>query len=71
MKAPAVFRNYDRVSAKGRLYLGDAHAFLASIRSESAGIVFLDPPFNLGKNYLDESPNLDRRPEPLYEQWMG
>lgn len=45
--------------------------FLASLESNSAGIVFLDPPFNLGKKYSDEDPELDRRPEAQYADWMS
>jgi site-specific DNA-methyltransferase (adenine-specific) len=68
--APPVFRRYDRAIARGKLYHGDACAFLSSLQAESAGIVFLDPPFNLGKRYVEANPRFDRRPEPVYEQWM-
>ncbi len=71
MKAPKVFRSYDRATAKGRLIVGDALAFLKTVRSGSAGIVFLDPPFNLGKTYMDGVPKLDRQPEFVYEVWMS
>jgi site-specific DNA-methyltransferase (adenine-specific) len=36
---------------KGVLTRGDAVAFCRALRSEIADIVFLDPPFNLGKEY--------------------
>jgi site-specific DNA-methyltransferase (adenine-specific) len=36
----------------------------------SASIIFLDPPFNLGKMYNKKKPNLDRLPTAEYENWL-
>jgi site-specific DNA-methyltransferase (adenine-specific) len=35
--------------AHGRLYLGDAIAWLSSLESESADLIFADPPYNINK----------------------
>jgi site-specific DNA-methyltransferase (adenine-specific) len=42
---------------------------LKSLPAVSADVVFLDPPFNLGKSY-DETRDLDRRPADEYLTWM-
>lgn len=34
-------------------------------------MVFLDPPFNLGKTYSPEQPKLDSRPPHEYSQWLS
>lgn len=53
----------------GKVVCGDAVEFLRSLPSDCARIVFLDPPFNLGKKYsLNE--NLDRRPDAEYRTWL-
>lgn len=54
----------------GRLYQGDALQFLKSLEPGFAQIIFLDPPFNLGKRYCDGSKALDRKPTAQYEQWL-
>jgi len=64
------FRRFQRERIKGTIYHGDALEFLKSRKSKSAGIVFLDPPFNLGKRYSDSAPNLDSRPDHDYQAWM-
>lgn len=43
--------NASRFGKRGYFCKADALAFLKSIKSEVADIVFLDPPFNLGKDY--------------------
>ena len=42
-------RTWRRPGASGTLYSGDALDFLKSLRPESADLIFLDPPFNLGR----------------------
>ena len=64
-------RTWRRPGASGTLYRGEALDFLASLRSASANIVFLDPPFNLGKNYSPEHPDLDSRPADEYSDWLS
>lgn len=65
-----LFRSYDRVSARGRLYHGDALDLLKSLDDSSAQVVFLDPPFNLGKKYDSRKRTQDRQPEAEYQAWM-
>jgi site-specific DNA-methyltransferase (adenine-specific) len=43
---------------------------LNSLRNECADIVFLDPPFNLGKKYGSREGKADRHSESEYEQFM-
>jgi site-specific DNA-methyltransferase (adenine-specific) len=45
-------------------------SFLASLREESADIVFLDPPFNLGKTYGTKKAKADRLTEDKYLEYM-
>jgi site-specific DNA-methyltransferase (adenine-specific) len=65
-----IYRRFYSPSGRGTIYVGDALAFLRSIESASAGLVFLDPPFNLGKQYLRGKPKLDRLPEDEYQEWL-
>jgi site-specific DNA-methyltransferase (adenine-specific) len=52
------------------LYCGDALDFLRRQRNEEASLVFLDPPFNLGKRYSASGPTKDRLSEEEYGRWM-
>lgn len=54
----------------GGLFCSDALDFLSILYDESADIVFLDPPFNLGKDYNDEK-SLDNKAEAEYLDWMA
>src|SRR6266704_3562894 len=64
--------------APGRLYrhpdgdvvCGDALAFLNSLRDASADIIFLDPPFNLGKRYGRAPSRADRLDDSAYYAYM-
>ncbi|HVB88345.1 MAG TPA: DNA methyltransferase [Candidatus Dormibacteraeota bacterium] len=53
----------------GEIVCGDAVDFLKNLQRESARVVFLDPPFNLGKQYGSRK-NLDRLPENEYRLWL-
>ena len=57
------------MSEMGRLYQGDCLDVLPLLPSETADLVFADPPFNLGKNYRngrsDSLSDLD------YLEWCG
>lgn len=64
-----MFHRYNGRSAKGATYVGDAADFLCSLDPEVADILFLDPPFNLGKRYSDNA-KLDCRPEHEYKRWL-
>lgn len=54
----------------GVIYHGDALDFLNTTDSESAAVVFLDPPFNIGKLYLPENPRHDLRPRDEYKEFL-
>jgi site-specific DNA-methyltransferase (adenine-specific) len=63
-----LYRNRSTVST---LVHSDGLDFLRSLPSETASLVFLDPPFNLGKSYSKRSPSLDQKPEIEYKRWMS
>lgn len=65
-----IFR-YRSGSTISTLACKDGLEFLRSLSAESASVVFLDPPFNLGKNYSNRQPALDRKPELEYYRWMS
>src|SRR4051794_29144130 len=50
----------------GDLVCGDAIESISKVRDGVADIVFLDPPFNLGKAYGDSSPRADLLEEDQY-----
>lgn len=58
-----------RKSVDGKIVCGDAIEFLKSLRPGSSRVVFLDPPFNLGKRY-DRKKALDRMPAEQYRRWL-
>lgn len=55
---------------RGEIVRAEALDFLRSLDSESASLVFLDPPFNLGKKYSPRDPENDTLPEGRYRVWM-
>ena len=55
---------------KGYLVQCDALDLLGSLQNECADIVFLDPPFNLGKKYGSREGKADKNSESEYEQFM-
>jgi len=54
---------------EGEIVCGDAVEFLKRLPRSSARIVFLDPPFNLGKVYGKQK-SLDRMPPEDYGKWL-
>lgn len=54
----------------GEVTCDDALDFLNSVRDECADIIFLDPPFNLGKRYGDRTPKDDRLDDEAYMKYM-
>ena len=58
----------ERVHAldQGQLVCGDALEFLVSLNDECADVVFLDPPFNLGKKYGSNDKKSDSISESEY-----
>lgn len=65
----ALYSKYDLPAANGEIYNGEALTFLQSLESCTASIVFLDPPFNIGKDY-GQGKNNDRRPHSEYIDWL-
>ena len=63
------YKRYNNKVFSGALYHEDATDFLRSIEKNTADIVFLDPPFNIGKKY-DGSSKSDRLPDSDYELWL-
>jgi len=61
---------YNEHVLRGEICCGDALKYLKTLRDSSASIVFLDPPFNLGKLYNKKNPNLDRLPSLEYQKWL-
>lgn len=62
---------FDRGRVWAEVLQGDAVDFLRSLPSESSALVFLDPPFNLGKQYAPSDPGIDHRAEPAYKAWLS
>ena len=53
----------------GRVYCADAIEMLNDIGNGSADIIFLDPPFNLGKRYTGTK-DIDKKPTEAYRDWL-
>lgn len=54
----------------GNIYNCDAIDFLENMQSEVADIVFLDPPFNLGKKYGSSNKKEDKKNEAKYSKFL-
>jgi len=57
-----------RRGLNGKLYCADAVDFLLRQRGAEADLVFLDPPFNLGKSYPGRSHKHDKIPDDEYAE---
>ncbi len=57
-------------SRSGDIVVGDALATLESLRASVADVVFLDPPFNLGKRYGKQPSASDRLAEDAYDDYI-
>lgn len=55
----------------GSIYCDDALTFLNTIPKNSADLIFLDPPFNLGKKYGSRSKKDDYIDESEYEEYIS
>jgi len=64
------FARYGGKCLRGTIVKAEALDFLRGIKSGSASLVFLDPPFNLGKVYTKHNETLDQRTERDYRHWM-
>lgn len=58
------------VGTGGVLHCTDALSFLRGLPSDTAQIIFIDPPFNLQKHYGDAGPNGDRTRNGAYFRFM-
>lgn len=58
-----------KIGNKGYLACMDGVEFLRSLNAEVADLVFLDPPFNLGKEYGGKK-DIDRRSEQEYQAFL-
>lgn len=67
---PKLFQAYNTQKARGRIFHGDALEYLRGLPSSYADIVFLDPPFNLGKKYSTRNRKLDQRSDEDYVLWI-
>lgn len=65
----SLYSTYDTANVKGDIFHGDALDFLGSINNDKASIVFLDPPFNLGKDYGNGKRH-DLKTKEKYLFWM-
>lgn len=63
-------RQYRNKYITGKVICGDAIDVLRSIKSETAAVVFLDPPFNLGKKYSENDLKIDSKPKKEYIAWI-
>jgi site-specific DNA-methyltransferase (adenine-specific) len=64
------YRRYRTKNLCGSIYCADALEFTKSISTSTVDLIFLDPPFNLGKQYIESDSRHDRRPESEYLLWM-
>jgi site-specific DNA-methyltransferase (adenine-specific) len=69
-KLQKFIRKFRSKCASGIVVQDDALVFLTSLESESASLIFLDPPFNLGKKYSRSQPQLDQQPETEYLEYL-
>jgi len=67
---PVVVRTFQSKRVRGRIVQGEALKFLQTLPDASADLVFLDPPFNLGKHYSPGDRYLDKKPPGVYEAWL-
>lgn len=65
-----IYKHFRLPSAYGDVYCEEASTFLAGLNAGTADLIFLDPPFNLGKDY-GKGPAHDRRLEKEYEEWLA
>jgi site-specific DNA-methyltransferase (adenine-specific) len=69
-RALEVYQRYKSKKIAGSIFVGEALDFMRSLPSQSARIIFIDPPFNLGKVYGHGGRKSDLRPDAEYRDWM-
>ena len=70
IKSPKIYKEYTIGDNFGRLYFSDVFELLGILENESVDLIFLDPPFNLGKSYSEDNSKIDNRDPKDYEIWM-
>lgn len=65
----AFYSKYVGLEINGQVFKGDALVFLRNLQKDVANIIFLDPPFNLGKDYSNGKVN-DLKPNDQYLLWL-
>ncbi len=65
----ALYSKYISPEINGQVFKGDALVFLRNLQKDVANIIFLDPPFNLGKDYGKGKLN-DLKPNDQYLLWL-
>src|SRR5258705_1855909 len=55
----------------GGIFCSDAAELLGTLRPQSVDVIFLDPPFNLGKRYGRRSADADRVESHEYAAYLG
>ena len=69
-RRPKTAKAWNRGSAQ-QLFACDALDLLEAMRDQVADIIFLDPPFNLGKRYGTRAPREDRKPRDQYARYLS
>ena len=69
-RRPTTEVTWNRGSAQ-QLFSCDALHLLKALRDDVADIIFLDPPFNLGKRYGTRAPRKDRMPHGRYSRYLA
>ena len=68
---PRIVARYSRKHVRGKVVRGEALDFLRTIADRDAALVFLDPPFNLGKRYGNTTQLTDQLPQAQYQMWFS
>lgn len=66
-----ILHRYRTKRLQGTVTVGHALHFLQSFAPETADIIFLDPPFNLGKKYCGRRPHLDAMSDAAYRKFLN
>ena len=64
-----LYSKYVAPNINGEIFQGNALAFFGTIKDDVASIIFLDPPFNLGKDYGNGKQH-DLKPHDQYLSWL-
>lgn len=73
VKAGAILKrvkSFNNRYFRGSVFAGDAIDFLETLPDGCASLVFIDPPFNLGKKYSSANPQIDSRTDGDYRSWL-